>query len=591
MIGKVGMAGSEYDRRGGSTSSGYRADYGRSRSGYPEQYPQAGHGASTGNGHYQQVPEQAGYGADAANEYFRRSGYGANAEAGPYQSAGSAYDDSWRYADTSGDLLRSLKLTLLTIFIPGIGHAAAGRKGTGRVLLTAYLILIASLIIAFTLLGVREVRALVTDTRVLQYLAIACGVLAIAWAGAVVSTYLVNKPRGLSGFQGATAGLLVLVLSAGMLAVLGVPAYLSLRARDLIISTAGESSGAFSGAKKLDYFRERNLTRINVMLLGGDWNENRSGIRTDSMMVASIDTRTGQTLMISLPRNLNKAPFPVGTKAHAKFPDGFQCSPEIECYLNAAYKYGEDNPSIVPGAQYPGAKLLSSAISEILDLEIHYFAMVNLDGFEDIVDALGGIQLRVTERIPIGGKTLANGTKIPPHGYIEPGLYKDMDGRTALWYARSRSGADDYARMDRQRCVMGAIARQADPQTVLTKFNSLASATKKVVLMDIPADALPALIELAGKGKSTKITGVSVDKTAFGSNSDPDYVVIKARSQAWIRKAEVEAEKTLAAATASPTVSPSPTATATTPPKPKPKPTPTPTPGQVAAIESACKYK
>jgi len=526
---------------------------------------------------------RSGYGADYGHDYYSGNGYSSNGY------SGSGYDGYQPWEDESSGLPRSLGLAILTMFVPGIGHAAAGHKRTGRVLLTAYLLLIATGGIAFVFLGMDEIKALALDTRVLQFVAYGCVVLAIAWSLAVVSTYVVNRPRHLTAIQSVGAGLVVFLLGALVAAPLGVAAVYSYTARDLIISQGGETTGKISGAEKLDYFKDR--PRINMLLIGGDWTDKRGavGIRTDSMMVASLDTRTGQTLLISLPRNLYKAPFPDGTPAAAQFPDGFQCPPEdveINCYLNAVYKYGEEHPTLAPDAKHPGAELLSQAVSAVLDQPVDYFVMVNLSGFQDIVNAFGGIQLRVTDEIPIGGEVLENGTVIPPHDYLEPKLYKHMTGRQAMWYARSRFGATDYARMDRQRCVMGAIARQADPQTVLTKFTSLARATKKVVMMDIPSDAFPALLELAGKGKSAKITGVSVDKSIFGFNSDPDYLAIRLKVRSWIQKAEADSERALAQATASP--SPNPSGSPTTRPKPAKS---TPTPGAANSIETTCRYK
>src|SRR4029450_1943247 len=92
---------------------------------------------------------------------------------------------------------------------------------------------------------------------------------------------------------------------------------------------------------------------------------------------------------------------------------------------------------------------------------IDYFALVNLPGFQDLVNAFGGIQLRVTTRIPIGGEVLPDGTNVPPHGYLGPKLYTHMTGRQAMWYARARYGSTDYARMAPHRRAWCALARQA----------------------------------------------------------------------------------------------------------------------------------
>ena len=74
----------------------------------------------------------------------------------------------------------------------------------------------------------------------------------------------------------------------------------------------------------------------------------------------------------------------------------------------------------------------------------------------------------------------------PAHGYVEAGKNRHLDGREALWFARSRSDSSDYDRIARQKCVMTAMLNQLDPVTVLTKFNKIASASKRMVATDIP---------------------------------------------------------------------------------------------------------
>ncbi|MCI0688437.1 MAG: LCP family protein [Sporichthyaceae bacterium] len=339
-----------------------------------------------------------------------------------------------------------------------------------------------------------------------------------------------------------------------------------------------------------------------MLLLGGDGGDGRQGIRADTLILASIDTKTGETLMISLPRNLYRAPFRPGSAADLAFPDGFLAppgAPQDDYLLNAMYRYGQDNPAIAGSAEYPGSALVSESVSTILGLPIDYFVLVNLEGFADIVDALGGIQIRVTERIPIGGKRDPDGSvEVQPHGWIEPRLYRNMDGYHALWYARSRFLSEDYDRMIRQRCVMGAIARQADPARVLVRFQSLARASQGLIVTDIPPNMLSPLATLALKGKDAKITGASVDKSVFGPSSlTPDYDAIRAKAQQWLRSAERSAQQTLArqqSPSAAPTGSPtgSPVGSPSAPPG-SGQPTGSDSPGasgSVDPIEGSCQY-
>jgi LCP family protein required for cell wall assembly len=274
-------------------------------------------------------------------------------------------------------------------------------------------------------------------------------------------------------------------------------------------------AGGGNGISGADLFLGK--PRVNVLLLGGDAGKGRDGVRTDSMTVASIDTKTGETVLISLPRNLVNVPFEAGTPMAERFPNGF------DDLLNALYRYGEEHPDVVPGAQYPGAELMKQTFTHVLGLQVDYFVLVNLDGFEQIVDALGGVEIDVRQRIPVGGRANSEGVLIEqPHRYIEPG-HKKLNGEDALWYGRARIGSDDYIRMARQRCLLGAIARQADPLTVLTRFQQIASATKELVLTDIPQQALPPLTRLAMKGKQAKITSLQFVRSKEFSPSDPDY--------------------------------------------------------------------
>ena len=93
--------------------------------------------------------------------------------------------------------------------------------------------------------------------------------------------------------------------------------------------------------------------------------------------------------------------------------------------------------------------------------------MVNLEGFKDLVDAVGGVTLNVRSPIPVGGL----GSDVT--GYIQPGVRK-LDGHDTLWYSRAREGSDDYSRMARQKCVMNAMLHQISPQSAVMNFQKIA---------------------------------------------------------------------------------------------------------------------
>jgi len=161
--------------------------------------------------------------------------------------------------------------------------------------------------------------------------------------------------------------------------------------------------------------------------------------------------------------------------------------------------------------------------------------MVNLEGFLGLVDAVGGVQLNVRDRIPIGG------VGAPVTGYIEPGRQR-LDGYQTLWFARSREGADDYSRMARQKCVMNAMLEQLSPQVVVTKFEKIAKASEDIIATNLPASELDRFMELAIKAKSQPIATVSFVPPLINT-ADPDVSLIQRRVQAAIENGEVGARQ------------------------------------------------
>lgn len=250
-----------------------------------------------------------------------------------------------------------------------------------------------------------------------------------------------------------------------------------------------------------------------MLLLGSDAGPDREGTRTDTMMVASIDTRSGRTTLFGLPRNIGNAQFPPGSAMAREFPDGFRDPADPGNYLlNAVYGYGHSYPELAPSGptRDPGLNLLQSSISHMLGLPIDYYVEVDMTGFADIIDALGGLRVDVgPERIPIGGIT-PSGRQVRPDGYIEPGI-QQLTGEQALDFARSRTGSTDYVRMGRQRCLIQDVLDQKSPTDLLTNFQAVATATMDNVSTNLPREVLPALVSLAGDAGAVPLGSVAFD--------------------------------------------------------------------------------
>ena len=129
--------------------------------------------------------------------------------------------------------------------------------------------------------------------------------------------------------------------------------------------------------------------------------------------------------------------------------------------LNAVYSQVPAlYPHILGASENEGADAVKQAVAGSLGTHVDYYVLINLQGFQQLVDAIGGVTVNINEPIAINGNTDAG---IPPTGYLEPGPDQHLDGFHALWYSRGRWGSDDYKRMLRQRCMVGRARRGGGP--------------------------------------------------------------------------------------------------------------------------------
>ncbi|MFQ5553891.1 MAG: LCP family protein [Acidimicrobiia bacterium] len=229
------------------------------------------------------------------------------------------------------------------------------------------------------------------------------------------------------------------------------------------------------------------LSRLNLLLMGGDAGPDRRAVRTDTMIVASIDPQTGDAAIFGVPRNWANVPLPAGSGVWE-----CNCFPRL---LNDLYYAGEvEYPGSFPGPGSPGENAIKGGVAELLDIPIHYYALVDLAGFVGIVDALGGVEIDVPFRILDEVYPHENGVDIE-HIDIAPGV-QTLDGHLALAYARIRRHADDYARMSRQRCVLDAVMAQSSPVELAAAYTGILGVLKDSLQTDIPISRLDDFVDL-----------------------------------------------------------------------------------------------
>ena len=211
---------------------------------------------------------------------------------------------------------------------------------------------------------------------------------------------------------------------------------------------------------------------VNVMLLGSDEEVTEDNfIRTDTMIVVSLNVETGTVSMMSLPRDL-----------FVYIPNGKMGR------LNTAFGIGE-NLSWDPGR---GFGLLRQTLFYNLGINVHYYARVNFSGFETIIDRLGGVDIAVD----CAYRDLYPSWNGEYRWRTLPVGYYAFDGFDALWYARTRKYTDDFDRGRRQQVLLRAMWRKARGQGLVATVPRLWSELNDVVDTDLPLDMLLRLLPL-----------------------------------------------------------------------------------------------
>jgi len=422
----------------------------------------------------------------------------------------------------------TIGLTLLGALVPGSGYLYAGRRALGTLVLLVWLGVLGAAAWYFreglTSSGedVTAALNLAFDPTRLKWLAAGLVTALVVWAFVVFTSYRLVRPRSRKPWHTVAGNLLVVVICLTMTYPTVLAARNVLAQADLVETVFAHTDSATTPKGRTKDNPWAGTDRVNVLLLGGDGGEGRVGVRTDTVILLSINTHNGRTVMFSLPRNMMYAQFPEDSPLHDLYPEGYSGPLDDSYYmLNAIYgQVPANHPGILGESDNEGADAIKQAVSGSLGVPVDYYVLVNLKGFQEIVDAMGGITVNVNQRVAINGNTDAG---IPPTGYIEPGPDQHLDGFHALWFARGRYGADDYQRMDRQRCTVQAIIDEAKPMNLFRHYTELVEAGKEVVFTDIPLDLAPAFIDLALKVKDSKTRSVVFKPSEHFSSASPDF--------------------------------------------------------------------
>jgi LCP family protein required for cell wall assembly len=263
-----------------------------------------------------------------------------------------------------------------------------------------------------------------------------------------------------------SAGFIVGGLATGVLAV--VLWDVTLRAPDpvgeaLLVNEDGSTIPSNDAA--LSALQEPG--RVNVLILGIDRRPietSEAPARTDTIMVASLDTVRKRASVLSIPRDLF---VPIPLTADRTVLDR----------INAANVHGD-----VTGYPGGGTALVRATVELNFGVRIHHHVLLAFTAFERFIDAIGGIDLDLPEPLVDNSYPTADFRAV--RVALPKGL-QHLNGEKALWYARSRSQSSDFSRMQRQQQVLLAVKRRAGSLDLLPRAPALWAEFRDVVVTDL----------------------------------------------------------------------------------------------------------
>lgn len=409
---------------------------------------------------------------------------------------------------------RAWWLVSLNLLVPGSAQLLAGNRRLGRtgVASTFLLWLLALVGLVVWVVAHPVILGLVTNPIGLTVIQVVLAGYAVLWISLTLDTLrLARLVSVLPAVRPAIAALSILAL----VATAGAAGYGAVSAG----SARSAVSAIFAGTDMAPPVNGR----YNILLLGGDAGPDRTGLRPDSTSVASINATTGATTIIGIPRNMEQIQFAKGSPLYGPFPHGYNCGDQ--CLIDYLYTYGDEHRSLYPKAAAAGSsagiEAMKDAAEGITGLTIQYYGLIDMQGFSELIDALGGVTINVPAALPYGPVTATK-----PYGTFPAGS-QQMNGALALWYGRSRYMGNDYERMARQRQVQEAIVKQFQPAIIVTKFQDIAKAGAQVVKTDVPSGALPGFVDLGDKARKLPVTHLELVPPIFNP-AEPDYAKLHA---------------------------------------------------------------
>ncbi|HEU0073686.1 MAG TPA: LCP family protein [Dehalococcoidia bacterium] len=222
--------------------------------------------------------------------------------------------------------------------------------------------------------------------------------------------------------------------------------------------------------------------------------EGNAPSRTDTMFVMTIDPQTRSARALAIPRDL--------------WVDVYGPNGVFQQRVNSAYEFGE---AIEEGS---GIETVMTTVESFLGIDIDHYAIIDFDGFKEIISLLGGVEVEVPEGLGVYDPTYSE-TELLGDFYpciFEPGTYQ-MDGSQALCYARVRNNSDDRERILRQQTVIDAVVKKATQLNILESSGTMLELWRRyreTVQTDVNDLQAPGFAKLAASIDRNSITYLSL---------------------------------------------------------------------------------
>lgn len=258
--------------------------------------------------------------------------------------------------------------------------------------------------------------------------------------------------------------------------------------------------------------------RINVLLLGADSGLGYHHALTDTQIVVSIDPITKTVVMASIPRDI--AQFPMYS--------GGTYSGKINSLMSAALS----DPKRYPDG---GLGTLAREIGYLVGIPINYYAFVNLAGFANLIEAVGGVDIVNPKDIADAGYGFPDGRV----GFFLSAGPHHLNSRLALAFVRTREGIgdNDYTRAARQQLILQALRDQLATPATLARIPALLDALSQTIQTDFPVSRLADMLDLA-----QQIPNAAIQKFVLG----PPYAVsppLSTTGGVWLLRPDMKAIK------------------------------------------------